>query len=35
MIASQNGHHDVVKKFIDAGANINQANKIGVASVLS
>ena len=29
MIASDNGHFDVVKTLIDAGANVNQANKVG------
>ena len=30
-MASSNGHLDVVKKLIEAGANINQANKVGMA----
>ena len=30
LIASFNGHCEVVKKLIEAGANINQANKVGV-----
>ena len=29
MIASDNGHFDVVKALIDAGANVNQTNKVG------
>ena len=34
MIASFKGHFMVVKKLIEAGAKINQANKVGIASVL-
>ena len=30
MIASDNGHLDVVKTLIDAGANVNHTNKVGV-----
>ena len=33
--SSLNVHLDVVKKLIEAGANVNQAEKVGVASVLS
>ena len=29
IIASCNGHLEVVKTLIEAGANINQANKVG------
>ena len=28
MIASDNGHFDVVKTLIDARANVNQTNKV-------
>ena len=27
-IASINGHHDVVKTLVEAGANVNQTNKV-------
>ena len=30
LIASLNGHLDMVMKLIDAGADINQANKVGL-----
>ena len=33
--ASYHGHLEVVENLIDAGANVNQARKVGVASVLS
>ena len=30
MAASFNGHLDVVKTLIEAGANVNQADKVGI-----
>ena len=30
MIELENGHHDLVKKLIEAGANVDQSDKVGV-----
>ena len=30
MVASANGHLDVVKTLIEAGADVNQADKVGI-----
>ena len=32
-IASLNGHHDIVRALIEAGASISQANKVGTVLV--
>ena len=34
MVASQNGHVEVVKSLIEAGANINHTNKVGTHTIL-
>ena len=34
MIALTNGHLDIVKKLIEAGANVNQADKVSVCALL-
>ena len=31
--ASYNGHLDVVKTLIEAGANVNQINKVGICTL--
>ena len=33
MTASDGGHFDVVKTLIEAGANVNQSDKVGVCTV--
>ena len=32
MAAYENGHLDVVKTLIEAGANVNQTNKVGICT---
>ena len=32
MVASENGHLDVVKTLIEAGANVNQTNKVRICT---
>ena len=32
--ASDTGHHDIVKTLIEAGANVNQADKVQCAGIL-
>ena len=34
MIALTNGHLDIVKTLIEAGANVNQSNKVSVCALL-
>ena len=34
MAASMNGHVEVVKSLIEAGANINHTNKVGTYTIL-
>ena len=35
MVASNEGHLEVVKTLVGAGANVNQTNKVGIYTVFS
>ena len=35
MFAISEGHLDVVKTLIEAGANVNQTNKVGICSAVA